>query len=147
MNNDRVNMHLRMPLKSLEALAELFKDNPYRHTVEEISEKSGIAKRTIRELLLVHARRPDLAQEVFNDQLSLYQAGKMMRAEPAKWKPKRRSRTSQVAFDPSSGADNDLLPRVRRLEIELRELIDALVAQKVYQPPGKNNHRKRSQTT
>jgi hypothetical protein len=39
------------------------------------------------------------------------------------------------------------LPRVRRLEIELRELIQQLVVQKVYQPPEKNNHHKRSQTT
>ena len=61
----------------------------------------------------------------------------MMRAEPAKWKPKRRSRTSQVAY-----SDNDLLPRVRRLEIELRELIQQLVAQKVYEPPKKKTRKK-----
>jgi hypothetical protein len=81
--------------------------------------------------------RPDLAQEIFNDQLSLYQAGKLMRAEPAKWKPKRRSRTSQVTFNPSSGADNDLLPRVLALEIGLRELIQQLVPKRSISCPRK----------
>jgi hypothetical protein len=92
MKQQRVNLQKRIPLKSLEALADVFKDNPYRHSASEISDLTGIAARTVRELLLVYDRRPDLVKQVLADKLSLYQAGKLMRAAPSKWKAQPKTR-------------------------------------------------------
>lgn len=87
------NFDKRLPVDSLKILADLFKGNPDKLGPVAISEQAGIATRTVREVILLNARRPDLAKEFFADKLSLYQAGRLMRAEPEKWQSKPRSRT------------------------------------------------------
>jgi len=86
------NFDKRLPVESLKILADLFKGNPDKLGPAKISEKAGIATNTARAVILLNARRPDLAQEFFADRLSLHQAIRLMRAEPEKWETKPRTR-------------------------------------------------------
>ena len=88
----RTSLHKRLPLAALETLKGFFKENPHRHPPAEISEKTGVNVRTVRVLLLIWDRRPDLVKQVLADELSLYKAGELMRAEPSKWRKQTRTR-------------------------------------------------------
>jgi hypothetical protein len=86
----------RFPLEQLKALSELFeKHNPYRLGAVEIAKRAGVPHRSVRELLLVHSKRPDLVAAFFRDEISLHQAGREMRAEPEKWSTEPLSRLTE----------------------------------------------------
>ena len=87
-----INLQGRISVKSIKALALLFKGNPRKYTAVEIAKESGISSRSARELLFVYERRPDLIEQVFIDEISLYRAGQITRAEPDSWKPLKRTR-------------------------------------------------------
>lgn len=86
------NLHKRLPVAALASLAEFFKDNPHQYSPGWISEKAGVRIRTVRVLLLIWDRRPDLVKQVLADELSLYKAGELMRADPSKWRKQTRTR-------------------------------------------------------
>ena len=89
---NQINLDIRVPVKSLKALENIFIGNPHRHTTAEISEAANVSKKYARELKLLHSRRPDLAELVFKDELSLYKAAFLMRQDPDKWQEQKRTR-------------------------------------------------------
>jgi hypothetical protein len=92
MTAQAINLENRISVESLRALAALFKSNPHKHTKAEIAAMTGIAPRTAREVMFVYDRRPDLVEQVFADDISLYRAGKLTRSEPNKWQKQRCTR-------------------------------------------------------
>ena len=87
-----INLENTISVESLKALAKILKENPHQYTKDEIGSMTGIAPRTARELIFVYDRRPDLIDEVLKDEISLYRAVQITRAEPNTWKKQRRTR-------------------------------------------------------
>ena len=93
MKNLQVNLQSRIPIDSLQILRGYFDgQNPRKYGSTEISQAAGVATVTVRNLLTLFDRRPDLLKLVFSDQLSLYRATKLMKAEPEKWLIRAKTR-------------------------------------------------------
>jgi hypothetical protein len=111
------SLNRRLSVKTLKILADLFKGNPNRHTAAQISEKSGASQRTVRDLLLLHARRSDLLEKVLADQLSVIKAILEMRADPSRWQLKPRNRLSGANGRTNLKADRGGETKMARIKL------------------------------